>query len=87
MAKRHLHHLAGYSHVRAYNRLPVEGRMYFSGDENEDLVMCKMCRSADKADGDATLTASLAAGAPRRWRRLLRAVHQLPIRPGAASND
>ena len=37
MTKRDLHSKAGHSYVRAYNRLPVEGRMYFSSDENEGI--------------------------------------------------
>ena len=35
MAKRHLHSVEGHSYVRAYDRLPTEGRMYFSSDDSE----------------------------------------------------
>ena len=35
MAKRHLHTVEGHSYVRANERLPVGGRIYFSSDENE----------------------------------------------------
>ena len=37
MAKRHLnlHTMEGHSYVRANERLPVGGRIYFSSDENE----------------------------------------------------
>lgn len=37
MAKLPLDPLAEHSHIRAYNRLRVEGRMYFSSDESEDI--------------------------------------------------
>ena len=35
MAKRHLHSIERHSYVRADDRLPVQGRIYFSTDESE----------------------------------------------------
>jgi hypothetical protein len=35
MATSYLPTAEGHSHVRAYDRLPVQGRMYFSGDRAE----------------------------------------------------
>ena len=35
MAKRDPHSIRRHPYVRAYNRLPVKGRMYFSSDDSE----------------------------------------------------
>jgi hypothetical protein len=37
MAKQHLHSVEEHFYVRAYDRLPVEGCMYFSSDESEGI--------------------------------------------------
>lgn len=54
MAKRHLNTVEGHSYVRANERLPVGGRIYFSSDENEGTVLCKMSRSEDGVYGVTT---------------------------------